>query len=151
MPSPMNKTMRQGQQHRRGGGRGPSPQNALARNYESNGPDVKLRGTAAQIRRNICRSRAKRSRQATWSLLRAISNMPNTTIVSSWQPDRRWVHITTARAVVMAVTSLTAGMVVEICRGSGASMSVPKEVTGPRPITMLKPIPTSQTRTVPIR
>jgi len=49
MPSPLKKTMRQGQQHRRGGGRGPSPQNALARNYESNGPDVKLRGTAAQI------------------------------------------------------------------------------------------------------
>src|ERR1043165_1554977 len=49
MPSPKNKTMRQGQQHRRGGGRGPSPQNAFARNYESNGPDVKLRGTAAQI------------------------------------------------------------------------------------------------------
>ena len=41
--------MRQGQQHRRGSGRGPKPQNALARNYESNGPDVKLRGTAAQI------------------------------------------------------------------------------------------------------
>jgi Domain of unknown function (DUF4167) len=41
--------MRQGQQHRRGGGRGRKPQNALARNYESNGPDVKLRGTAAQI------------------------------------------------------------------------------------------------------
>src|SRR4026208_1960654 len=49
MPSPKNKTMRQAQQHRRGGGRGPSTQNALARNYESNGPDVKLRGTAAQI------------------------------------------------------------------------------------------------------
>jgi hypothetical protein len=49
MPSPMNKTMRQGQQHRRGGGRGPRPQNGLARNYESNGPNVKLRGTAAQI------------------------------------------------------------------------------------------------------
>src|SRR4026207_893017 len=49
MPSPVNKTMRQGQQHLRGGGRGPKPQNALARNYESNGPDVKLRGTAAQI------------------------------------------------------------------------------------------------------
>ena len=49
MRSPVNKTMRQGQQHRRGGGRGPRPQNALARNYESNGPDVKLRGTAAQI------------------------------------------------------------------------------------------------------
>src|SRR6266436_453836 len=41
--------MRQGQQHRRDGGRGRKPQNALARNYESNGPDVKLRGTAAQI------------------------------------------------------------------------------------------------------
>jgi Domain of unknown function (DUF4167) len=41
--------MRQGQQHRRGGGRGRKPQNELARNYESNGPDVKLRGTAAQI------------------------------------------------------------------------------------------------------
>jgi len=39
--------MRQGQQ-RRGGGR-PKPQNALSRHYESNGPDVKLRGTAAQI------------------------------------------------------------------------------------------------------
>src|SRR5689334_18456606 len=49
MPSPKNKTMRQGQQHRRGGGRGPRPQHALSRNYESNGPDVKLRGTAAQI------------------------------------------------------------------------------------------------------
>jgi hypothetical protein len=49
MPSPVNKTMRQGQQYRRGGGRGPRPQNALSRHYESNGPDVKLRGTAAQI------------------------------------------------------------------------------------------------------
>ena len=41
--------MRQGQQHRRGGGRGRKPQNPLARNYESNGPDVKIRGTAAYI------------------------------------------------------------------------------------------------------
>jgi Domain of unknown function (DUF4167) len=41
--------MRQGQQHRRGDGRGPKPQNAVARNYESNGPDVKIRGTAAHI------------------------------------------------------------------------------------------------------
>src|SRR5678816_552749 len=41
--------MRQGQQHRRGIGRGRKPQNALARNYESSGPDVRLRGTAAQI------------------------------------------------------------------------------------------------------
>src|SRR6478672_3963321 len=49
MPSPVNKTMRQGQQYRRGGGRDRKPQNALTRHYESNGPDVKLRGTAAQI------------------------------------------------------------------------------------------------------
>ena len=49
MPPPVNETMRQGLQHRRGGGRGPKPQNGLSRYYESNGPDVKLRGTAAQI------------------------------------------------------------------------------------------------------
>jgi hypothetical protein len=57
--------MRQGQQNRRGRGRSnnnnsnnnntstPSnnrkPQNPLSRNYESSGPDVKIRGTAAQI------------------------------------------------------------------------------------------------------
>ncbi len=42
--------MRQGQQNRRGRGRGGrKPQNPLARNYESNGPDVKIRGTAAHI------------------------------------------------------------------------------------------------------
>ena len=57
--------MRQGQQNRRGRGRGtnnnnnnnhsnnPSnnrkPQNSLSRSYESSGPDVKIRGTAAQI------------------------------------------------------------------------------------------------------
>ena len=44
--------MRQGQQNRRGRGRGSSgrkPQNPLARSYESNGPDVKIRGTAAHI------------------------------------------------------------------------------------------------------
>src|SRR5690349_24268949 len=41
--------MRQGQQHRRGVGRSRKPQNALSRNYESNGPNGKLRGTAAQI------------------------------------------------------------------------------------------------------
>jgi hypothetical protein len=41
--------MRQGQQNRRGRGRGRKPQNPLARNYESNGPDVKIRGTAAHI------------------------------------------------------------------------------------------------------
>ena len=42
--------MRQGQQKRmRGrsrGGKGPNP---LSRSYESNGPDVKVRGTAAHI------------------------------------------------------------------------------------------------------
>lgn len=56
--------MRQGQQNRRGRGRGGSnssnnpnnssngnrkPQNPLSRTYESSGPDVKIRGTAAQI------------------------------------------------------------------------------------------------------
>src|SRR3990172_6611199 len=42
--------MRQGQQNRRGRGRGGrKPQNPLARSYESNGPDVKIRGTAAHI------------------------------------------------------------------------------------------------------
>ncbi len=49
--------MRQGQQNRRGRGRGGNnnsntnrkPQNPLSRNYESSGPDVKIRGTASQI------------------------------------------------------------------------------------------------------
>jgi hypothetical protein len=44
-----SKPMRQGQQNRRGRGRGRKPQNPLARNFESNGPDVKIRGTAAHI------------------------------------------------------------------------------------------------------
>ena len=41
--------MRQGQQNRRGRGRGRKPQNPLARSFESNGPDVKIRGTAAHV------------------------------------------------------------------------------------------------------
>jgi len=55
--------MRQGQQNRRGRGRGNNshnqnhggnhnnrkPQNLLSKNYESNGPDVKIRGTAQHI------------------------------------------------------------------------------------------------------
>jgi hypothetical protein len=55
--------MRQGQQNRRGRGRsnsnsnsnssnhnnGRKQQNSLSRNYESNGPDVKIRGSATQI------------------------------------------------------------------------------------------------------
>lgn len=41
--------MRQGQQSRRGRGRGRKVQNPLSRNYESNGPDVKIRGTASHI------------------------------------------------------------------------------------------------------
>lgn len=43
------KPMRQGQQNRRGRGRSRKPQNPLARSFESNGPDVKIRGTAAHI------------------------------------------------------------------------------------------------------
>ncbi len=43
--------MRQGQQNRRGRNRsgGRKPQNALSRNFESNGPNVKIRGSAAHI------------------------------------------------------------------------------------------------------
>lgn len=41
--------MRQGQQNRRGRGRSRKPQNPLSRNLESNGPDVKIRGTASHI------------------------------------------------------------------------------------------------------
>lgn len=41
--------MRQGQQNRRGRGRGRKVQSPLARNFESNGPDVKIRGTAAHV------------------------------------------------------------------------------------------------------
>ena len=41
--------MRQAQSNRRGRGRGRKAQNPLTRNYESNGPDVKIRGTAAHI------------------------------------------------------------------------------------------------------
>ncbi len=41
--------MRQGQQSRRSRNRGRKPQNAMSRNYESSGPDVKIRGTAMHI------------------------------------------------------------------------------------------------------
>lgn len=41
--------MRQGQQNRRGRGRGRRTQNPQTRNFESNGPDVKIRGTASHI------------------------------------------------------------------------------------------------------
>ena len=43
------KPMRQSQSNRRGRGRGRKAQNPLTKNYESNGPDVKIRGTAAHI------------------------------------------------------------------------------------------------------
>ncbi|MGH6816377.1 MAG: DUF4167 domain-containing protein [Hyphomicrobiaceae bacterium] len=41
--------MRQGQQHRRGRGRNRKGQSPVARSFESNGPDVKIRGTPAHI------------------------------------------------------------------------------------------------------
>ncbi len=42
--------MRQGQQSRRGRNRGGrKPQNSISRNFESSGPDVKIRGTAMHI------------------------------------------------------------------------------------------------------
>lgn len=49
MANGKRKPMRQGQQNRRGRGRGRKVQNPLSRNYESNGPDVKIRGNAAHI------------------------------------------------------------------------------------------------------
>ncbi len=41
--------MRQSHQKSRSRGRGRKPQNPLSRNYESNGPDVKIRGNASHI------------------------------------------------------------------------------------------------------
>ncbi len=41
--------MRQSNQKSRSRGRGRKPQNPLSRNYESNGPDVKIRGNAGHI------------------------------------------------------------------------------------------------------
>jgi hypothetical protein len=41
--------VRQGQQNRRGRGRNRKNQNPLSRSFESNGPDVKIRGTPAHI------------------------------------------------------------------------------------------------------
>ena len=41
--------MRQGQQNRRGRGRNRKSHNPLSRSFESNGPDVKIRGTPAHI------------------------------------------------------------------------------------------------------
>jgi len=49
MANVTRKPMRQGQQNRRGRGRNRKPQNPLSRNLESNGPDVKIRGTASHI------------------------------------------------------------------------------------------------------
>jgi len=55
----------------------------------------------------------------------------------------------------MALKSVIAGTAVEICRASGASTAVPREVTGTRAITMptalINPVPPSQTRTESIR
>lgn len=49
MANGTRKPMRQGQQNRRGRGRGRKVQNNISRSLESNGPDVKIRGTAAHI------------------------------------------------------------------------------------------------------
>src|SRR4029079_2845025 len=60
-----------------------------------------------------------------------------------------------SQVVVMAVKSVIAVTAVEICRASGASTAVPREVTGPRAITMptalIQSISPRQTRTEPIR
>ena len=41
--------MRQGQQNKRQRGRNRKPQNSANRSYESNGPDVKIRGNASHV------------------------------------------------------------------------------------------------------
>lgn len=41
--------MRQGQQNRRGRGRNRKSQNPLTRSFESNGPDIKIRGTPSHV------------------------------------------------------------------------------------------------------
>jgi len=41
--------MRQSNQKSRSRGRGRKPQNPMSRNFESNGPDVKIRGNAGHI------------------------------------------------------------------------------------------------------
>jgi hypothetical protein len=65
------------------------------------------------------------------------------------------IQASESKAVVMAVKSMIAGTALEICPVSGASMDVPREITGPSAITMLmaliKPIPPNQTRMEPIR
>lgn len=45
----MNNHMRQGNNNKRSRGRGRKPQNSSNRAYDSNGPDVKIRGTAAHV------------------------------------------------------------------------------------------------------
>src|SRR6188472_1367898 len=138
--------MRQGQQHRRGGGRGRKPQNALARNYESNGPDVKLRGTAAQIAEKYlslardalasgdmvaAESYFQHAEHYNRIIMAAQSQMavPNSHQSAGhngsggfrprWNADvsDRWIQSGGDGA-----ESVIAGTAVEICRASGASM-----------------------------
>src|SRR6187397_3101909 len=128
--------MRQGQQHRRGGGRGRKPQNPLARNYESNGPDVKIRGTAAHI--------------AVKYMSLARDALASGDMVAA---ESYFQHAEHYNRIIMATRIQSGGDGgdirdrrdgVEICQASLASMAVPREVTGPRPITMrtalIKPI-----------
>ena len=97
--------MRQGQQNRRGRGRGGrKPQNPLARSYESNGPDVKIRGTAAHIAEKYMSLARDLWLLATSSRRRAISSTPSTTTASSW---RRSSSSARSRAASRA-TALTA-------------------------------------------
>src|SRR6187401_1699986 len=155
--------MRQGQQHRRGGGRGRKPQNPLARNYESNGPEVKIRGTAAQIAEKYLS--LARDALASGDMVAAesyfqhaehynriiMATQSQMSVPNSHQSEGhnasggfrpRWNADVSDRfgnrpgegtqVVVMALKSVIAGTAVEICRASGASRAVPREVTGTR-------------------
>ena len=68
--------------------KGPNP---LTRNYESNGPDVNIRGSAQQIAEKYAHLPATRIAPATGSWRRTICSTPNTTIASS-PPRRRSCH-----------------------------------------------------------
>ena len=121
--------MRQGQQNRRGRGRGGrKPQNPLARNYESNGPDVKIAAPRRISPRNTCRSRATLSPPATWlgeSYLQHAEHYNRIIMAAqsqfSGQPNAKRARAPTAAAPIAtrAGTRTTKAMRMMSTRGGG--------------------------------
>ena len=99
--------MRQGQQNRRGRGRvAASPKIPWRGAYESNGPDVKIRGTAAHIAEKYMSLARDALASGDMSRRRAISSTPSTITASSWRPSRssaRSMAANRARAPMAAV------------------------------------------------